>query len=232
MMTRSRKKTTTEPVAMPYRHGILHGRDLAYDTKIVAAKCWAALFALREWALAVRDGELEEPAPEPEKSLLETLRDYAEVEALRARLETWEPRDPEILAEVPRSGPPEDFEQASPERTLSELFHYWKQKNYGFLAELLHLPADDRPIGPRAQEMRELLGDKELVGFRILEIRDIAAAQTAYEVEIDYLQDDEELTGSLELRLLHLDEEGMPLLRGEDRGRWLVAGLHLGANQP
>lgn len=50
IVTQSRKKTTIEPITIPYRNGILHGRDINYGNKIVAAKCWHILFALRDWA--------------------------------------------------------------------------------------------------------------------------------------------------------------------------------------
>ncbi len=33
------------------RHGILHGRELAYDTKVISAKCWSLLDAICEWAM-------------------------------------------------------------------------------------------------------------------------------------------------------------------------------------
>src|SRR3970040_376253 len=55
---KGRRKTSTERIDIPYRHGILHGRDLGYANQIVAAKTWAALFAVREWALKVERGEL------------------------------------------------------------------------------------------------------------------------------------------------------------------------------
>lgn len=37
---RSRRKTRTETITVPYRNGILHGMDLGYDNEVVAAKCW------------------------------------------------------------------------------------------------------------------------------------------------------------------------------------------------
>lgn len=48
VFTTSRMKTTDEEITLPYRHGILHGRDLGYGNKIVAAKTWAALFAVAD----------------------------------------------------------------------------------------------------------------------------------------------------------------------------------------
>ena len=39
----SRTKTSSEEISIPFRHGIMHGRDLGYANKTVAAKSWAAL---------------------------------------------------------------------------------------------------------------------------------------------------------------------------------------------
>jgi hypothetical protein len=33
------------------RHGVLHGRELAYDTRVNSARTWSVLDALVEWAL-------------------------------------------------------------------------------------------------------------------------------------------------------------------------------------
>ena len=50
VLSKGRRKTYNEKITSPYRNGILHGMDLGYDNKVVAAKTWGALFALREWA--------------------------------------------------------------------------------------------------------------------------------------------------------------------------------------
>ncbi|MEH2421714.1 MAG: hypothetical protein V7K48_12575 [Nostoc sp.] len=60
----NRKKTSTEKITIPYRNGILHGRDLGYANKIVAAKCWAALFAIKDWAIAISKGNKNPPPVE------------------------------------------------------------------------------------------------------------------------------------------------------------------------
>lgn len=51
-----RRITVSDPLDAPFRHGILHGRDLGYDTPLVAAKAWATLLALRPWAARVEAG--------------------------------------------------------------------------------------------------------------------------------------------------------------------------------
>ena len=44
-----RKKTNEEEITMPYRNGILHGRELNYGNKFVAGKCIVMLLAISEW---------------------------------------------------------------------------------------------------------------------------------------------------------------------------------------
>jgi hypothetical protein len=41
---------------MPYRNGILHGRDLNYGNEYVSCKCVALLFAVAEW-MAMKNSE-------------------------------------------------------------------------------------------------------------------------------------------------------------------------------
>ena len=50
-----RKRTRVEEIHIPFRNGLFHGMDLGYDNKYVAAKSWAALFAVRELAIKARD---------------------------------------------------------------------------------------------------------------------------------------------------------------------------------
>lgn len=49
--SKPRNETKGNPIHFPYRHGILHGRELAYDNELVSTKCFFTLFALRPWAL-------------------------------------------------------------------------------------------------------------------------------------------------------------------------------------
>lgn len=48
-MSKSRPKTSDSVLALPYRHGILHGRDLGYATRAISTKAFCALAALGEW---------------------------------------------------------------------------------------------------------------------------------------------------------------------------------------
>ncbi|OCL87809.1 hypothetical protein AAX26_00902 [Aliarcobacter thereius] len=46
LLYKSRNNTNHLEITIPFRNGILHGRDLNYGNKIVASKCWNILFAL------------------------------------------------------------------------------------------------------------------------------------------------------------------------------------------
>lgn len=48
--------STSDELAMPYRHGIVHGLDLGFDNPVASAKAWAAFLALRPWAAHVEGG--------------------------------------------------------------------------------------------------------------------------------------------------------------------------------
>lgn len=56
-MSRGRRRTSASEIGVPYRHGILHGRDLGYANETVSAKAFAAVLALGSWAAKVERGE-------------------------------------------------------------------------------------------------------------------------------------------------------------------------------
>lgn len=45
----NRLKTNREPIYIPYRNGILHGRDINYGNEYVSCKCVALMFAIADW---------------------------------------------------------------------------------------------------------------------------------------------------------------------------------------
>ena len=91
ILTKGRNKTNEDPISIPYRNGILHGRELAFDNKVVAAKCWAALFAARDWAGALDDGK-KEPKPKEEVSWKQLFKQISETNLMKKSIEEWKPR--------------------------------------------------------------------------------------------------------------------------------------------
>ena len=89
----SRTKTTTEPLSLPYRHGILHGRDLGYANKVVAAKAWAALAAIADWASDLRSGKKQPKPQAAPPSLDELLLKLQDIERCKKNTAAWKPRE-------------------------------------------------------------------------------------------------------------------------------------------
>jgi hypothetical protein len=61
-MSKVRSRTTMSVLSLPYRNGILHGRDLGYDNELTSVKALCALAALGDWARA-READKAEAQP-------------------------------------------------------------------------------------------------------------------------------------------------------------------------
>ncbi|CAF3738370.1 unnamed protein product [Rotaria sp. Silwood1] len=115
LFNKGRVKTNENKITIPYRNGILHGKELNYDNKIVAAKLWALLFAVRDWGVSLRKKPLEERKTS-NKSIFEILANHHEFKKFAA---DWKPR--EVLI---------DFNFDTTEDTVELEIEYLKKKNY------------------------------------------------------------------------------------------------------
>lgn len=223
-----RRRTTTDPISVPYRNGIMHGIDLGYDNRVVAAKTWAALFATREWAIKVEQGQVAPPPVEPEKSWQEQwqelragLRRLEENRSDRERLSAWTPRQLEVGRDVAKTGSPEVFREGTPEHKLANYLNYWGKRNYGHMARCL-----SKSLGPPAHkapaEIRNAFGGKELLSFEFIAIRDEAPAITEIEVKLVYLEDGKEVRKPHVFRMVSADAEGMLSMAGKTGTEWYV----------
>ncbi len=69
-ISEQKSKTNINLLHFPYRHGILHGRELTYDNDIVSTKCFFILFALRPWALKCQQVEFDTQAGNPHEQIV------------------------------------------------------------------------------------------------------------------------------------------------------------------
>lgn len=175
LFNKIRMQTRTEKITIPYRNGILHGMDLGFDNRIVAAKCWAALFSVRDWVIKMRKGELEAPPKDEseEKSLAQIINEYQESKQNIEKLKNWQPRKIIIGVDCPCKGKPKNYPNNSPEKILISFLEYWKNDNYGFMAKCYAPMFDKRPV-----EIRQEFQGKLLIDYELLEIKDIAPCTT------------------------------------------------------
>jgi len=199
----SRKKTQTEEISIPYRNGIMHGMDLGYDNRIVAAKCWAALFAVRDWAIKAARNELDPPDEEAleDKSLLESIRDYQKVRAETESFKKWKPRDRVIGRDIPTFASSQDYEENSPERKMMEFCELWQEKNYGYLAARAFSPFMCKKPG----EVRKQFSSMELLEYRLTGIRDILPTIEDIDVWLKLIRNNHEVELEYTFRLICTD---------------------------
>jgi hypothetical protein len=215
---KGRYKTTTEQISLPYRNGILHGMDLGYDNKMVAAKSWAALFAVRDWAARAEGGLIEAPPPKPEKGWSDLFRQIRETEEDKKRLEAWSPRQVVMGEDVPNTGEPTMFSKGSPERTVVEFLCYWKARNYGRMAE--YLPDVSGRISKVAGEVREIYGSTLLDKFEIEQITEKGPVITIVQVRLWYRKNGDSGDGVLAFRVFSQDRKGHPAVSGKPGAVW------------
>lgn len=220
VLYRNRKRTTDEEITIPFRNGILHGRDLGYANKMAAAKAWAALFALRDWAIKVEQKQDSKPIPVPQATLRETIQRWQKNEDEKLFIQQWQPRNIAIGTDVPMSGASDEYSNGSPEQALVEFFTYWKRKNFGNLTSYL----DTAFITSQSHitAAREHFRDYSLLSFELKSIKDIGTAMSEIEASMTYIQLDNTITAIKLFRLVHEDSSGQPCSRERNQGQWVL----------
>jgi len=227
---KTRRKVRTENLSFPYRNGILHGMDLGYGNRTVAAKSWALLFAVREWAAKVEAGEHQAPPPNiaPEPSLQELLLGARERQQQNQRLQemisAWQPRSLVVGQSLPASGPPDVYEDGSPEQVLAQFMLLWQRRNYGAMAGLMPGAGQrgKKTAAVHPQEVRENYGTFDVHAYRMVQVDDQGAAATNIDVDIFDTSLMQAAAQRRRMRFIYMDETGFPPPRTLAGGRWVL----------
>jgi hypothetical protein len=215
-----RMMTRSEEIRIPYRHGIVHGMDLGYDNKYVAAKCWAALFAVKEWVLKTTRDELNPPAPKPEveKTLWETIESYYKTQEKIEKARQWQPRVIQIGETIPPRGAVDAYSPNMPERKIVEFLNYWLKGNYGYMAKCFAPIFDMKPV-----DVRESFFGKRLLEYDLVEVDEIIATAADIHVNVKLTLDVDVIDTTYEFRLVLSDPDGELAIFPEDNTSWGLA---------
>jgi hypothetical protein len=221
----SRKKTNSEEIFLPYRNGILHGRDLKFDNQLVVGKCWSTLFAVNDWARALKEEKENPPIPEKQLTFGESWRDLkktiiehqewkAKSDLRWKELDNWKPRENINIEQA-------NFNEFSPEKTAFEVAESWKNKNYGNIAKLIHRFSDKEiNIGTEAGKIRRELDYKKLISFKIKSVKDEAPAISEITMDIVYQLYDEEKSKEIVLRMICKADDGQMGMNEKENMTW------------
>lgn len=220
LLGKGRNKTNEDEITIPFRHGILHGRELTFDNKIVAAKCWSTLFAVRDWAGSIADGK-KHPTPKAQVSWSELLKQLAENARTKQLLERWHPRTLEELGHLPSSNSVIPLPEDSPERAVAGFVENWSKKRYGKMAEAL-LDFVGTPLGKKAGQVKRDFGHINLSSYEIKAVEDKAASVSQVRVRLEFSAQDGSRIEEFWIRAIYQDHENNPLIRGENGGSWKI----------
>jgi len=226
---RSRRKTRTERINVPYRNGILHGMDLGYDNEVVAAKCWCFLFVVADWTVAkkseaARQAKFERDGRAP--SWRELAEQLAANERTKRKLEAWQPRELNsvFLRDLNER---HRLDDGTPEAMAVRFLDLWVQRNYEGMSRL-YCAAETPGSGAHAGRVREILGGWEFADYRIDPVLDEAPAIS---VVTATLEPNSAEPLCCTIRLLYETPEGDVRVRGVPGAAWRVVWAQVGATR-
>ncbi|WP_310877824.1 hypothetical protein [Priestia megaterium] len=225
----SREETTDEKITLPYRHGILHGRDLGYANVHVSAKTLSTLLALGDWARVIRDGKNDErkeftppTMEEAAQVIITSVEQRRENRKIQKYLDQWKARNIEVGIHIPEKGEINDYEEDTPEQTVVSFLHFLLRGNYGGIAKLTCQSwRKNKSIGVMAGEVREFFKHKKLTDYKLVSVQDTAAACTTIYVWMQLKREnDTYFEHEAELRVIFENKEGELIPRGFGEGKW------------
>lgn len=226
IFNKGRNKTNHEEIRLPYRNGILHGRDLNYGNEYVSCKCIALIFAVADW-MNMKDSEekrkekyKKETNPPP---ILESIKKMRQNAIDREEINNWKRREVIIgrdISATPTICECENYPYVVP---IVESFTAWKKKNYGELSRLFknvfsYESSDKR----RAGECRKMFESKELLSFEIREIEERACALSRILVQANWNIGSRSFSEPLEFGCVYQDGNGRPTLPWRGNGHWTL----------
>lgn len=200
----------------------MHGRDINYANRIVAAKVWAALFAVGNWAEQVQVGKKEKPDEGEKKTTWkEVFQQLQNNEIKKKIIAQWKARKLKVGKDFSQTGTINDYEKGTPEKAFVEFLDLINKKNYGEIAKrVTNLQSFSQ--GKKAGELRNKFKNIHIQKFTINEIRDEAPAISEVVVVLDYKNDNQKYSKEITARMIFQDDNNSPLVRGFKNGSWKI----------
>ncbi len=226
IFNQNRTKTNTERITLPYRNGILHGRDLNYANEYVSCKCVALMFAVADW-IKMKDSE---PTRKEkyEKSLTpphirESLSRLAENKKIREEISSWKKRSVTVGEDIPASGKAEDYTEYPYIVMIVEMLDAWKNRNYGKLSIYLQrMFPSSLSAGKRAGECRKIFENKILNFFEIIEVEERACALSKVVVRVSFITDKELKEATLTFGCVYESYDNRVGVPWRNNGNWML----------
>ena len=224
IMNTSRTKTITEIIHMPYRNGILHGRDLNFANKEVGSKCWWVLDCLIDWA----DEKQLNKQPKPPASLREALKQHQSIQELSKRIDLWK-RRPTQTESYWKEQNIETLNPILPEYALFIFLGAWKEKQWGKMTPIL-LHNISKHLGKAASEVKNDYKKITLLDFHIINSEDQTPSNTQIYTYLEFIKNHVKQTLYLNISVNYANSQtGDPELRNEPNCGWYILQASISA---
>ena len=219
-----RNKTNHDEIRLPYRNGILHGRDLNYGNEYVSCKCVALMFALADWMNMKSSEETRKAKYEKECNpppISESLKALNELARDREEMDKWQRREVIVGSDIPVTPTIEhcaDYPYVIP---VIRTFDAWQARNYGTLSSYLDsLFSYEQSEKRCAGECRKLFSQKLFRSFELKEIEERGCGLTRILVQVSWEENGKLFTAPLEFGSIYQDENGKIAVPGRKNGEW------------
>lgn len=226
-----RPKTITDEIQLPYRNGILHGRDLNYANEYVSCKCISLLLAVSDWIQlkSSEDYRKEKFAKELNQTTqTESLTKFQQAICDKEKIAKWKPRCIQIGVDIspnPTVYECQEFPYIIP---LIEIFESWKSNNYGKLSTLLKKKfINEKNDNRRAGECKKTFRGKELISYTLKKIEEIDCSLSKISFEASWESNGKTHTGLLEFTCQYLKDNGTMGFYWNGNGNWIITPLNL-----
>lgn len=221
-----RKKTVENMVTMPYRNGILHGRDLNFGNKYVAGKCNVLLLAISEWIKSKNTEESRKDKYKKEANppkLSENIKKLQETQDNRRIINRWTSKDIVIGKDIPITGIKEDYKQYDFIYNFVETLEIWKSKNYGELSKRFEILFNyETRDGFKPKRCRELFEKNILVEFELTNIIDQAICMKVIELNVQIQKENKVTNGKMKIGMVYEGKEDIFAIPEKNNGEWKI----------
>lgn len=235
ILKKNRTKTNVEPIYLPYRNGILHGRELKYNNKIVAIKTFAILFYVNDWIQSLESEEkrreeyLEEKKKSKETSFFDIARKYTDhkkkLQKMDKLLKEWQPRKFENGYEH------FTIKDGTPEANAIKFLECIKKGNFGTPVSLYFENIFGKvSVKEKAGLFRKEYENVKLDSYSIAKIDDRGASVTHVFVSVVYKLDGVTKNKEIDFRMIY-EKNGETENRLVEGGIWKIVNIEGIINQ-
>ena len=226
IFNKGRNVTNHEEIRLPYRNGILHGRDLNYANEYVSCKCVSLIFALADWMNMKESEESRKARFEKETNpppLSESLKKLRQNQVDREEFQKWQKRIVTIGTDIPSAPTMENCVMYPYVIPLLNAFSSWSKKNYGELSVYLkNMFSYESSEKKRAGECRKAFQNKIFHSFELKEIEERSCCLTRISVQVNWMVGEQLRSEVLEFGSMYQDETDKFAYPWKNNGEWVL----------